>query len=351
MNVHLVLPDLFWPHPQAGRLSADVGLAALETLLGRGRRSALAAASLEPWLAGRYGLEGAGDEHPYAPYALLGEGVDPGTGAWLRADPVHLRLGTDQLALTDAATFALEAADADALAAALDAHFAPDGLSFLRVRPDRWYARIDPLPAIATTPLAAARARSVDPLLPRGPDARAWHARLNEIQMVLHAHPVNAAREARGAPAINSVWIWGGGRLAAEALQRPFARVRADDPLARGLARASGAAAFELPADAGAWLAAAPGDGVEAIVLDALRVPAAYADADQWRARLAGLEREWFAPLLEALRAGRIGMLTLHAVGAGGGLQAETTRQDLRYFWRRPKPLAAWQDAAAADRA
>jgi hypothetical protein len=341
MNVHLVLPDLFWPHREAGPIYADLDLPALGTLLARGRRTPQRAAALEAWLAARYGL-GDASEPPFGAYSALGDALDPGEAAWLRADPCHLRLGTDRVVLADAATFPIDATEADALVAALNAHFAPDGVSFRAARPERWYLRLDEVPAIETTPLAAARAQSVDPLLPRGAGARAWHARLNEVQMVLHTHPVNEAREARGAPAINSVWTWGAGRLAAAALPRPFGRVRADDPLVRGLAHASGAATFPAPANAAAWLGETGIDGIEAIVLDALRVPAAYGDGDEWRTRLAALERHWFAPLAAALRGGRIGMLTLHAVGAGGALQAETTRQDLRYFWRRPKPLAAW---------
>ena len=38
---------------------------------------------------------------------------------------------------------------------------------------------------------------------------------MNEAQMILHTHPVNAEREARGMPAVNSVWLWGGGTLPA----------------------------------------------------------------------------------------------------------------------------------------
>ncbi len=345
MNVHLVLADLFWPHPQAAALHAGLDLPALETLVARGRRAVQPAASLEQWLAERHGLEAAGAEVPYAPYSLMGDGIDPGDACWLRADPCHLRLGTDHLVLADAATFDIAAEEAEALVGALNAHFAPEGLWFHAARPERWYLRAEAAPAITTTPLAAARAQSVDPLLPRGPDARAWHARLNELQMVLHAHPVNEAREARGAPGINSVWTWGPGRAGAP-LRRPYARLRAAEPLALGLAQAAGAAIFPLPPNAAAWLQDAARDGIEAIVLDLLRVPAAFGDAEAWRGRMDSLERHWFAPLAEALRAGRIGMVTLHAIGAGGTLRVETTRQDLRYFWRRPKPLASWRPAA-----
>ena len=51
------------------------------------------------------------------------------------------------------------------------------------------------------------------------------------------------------------------------------------------------------------------------------------------------LETDWFTPLVAALRAQRIGMLTLHGFGESGGFALETARQDLARFWRRPK---AW---------
>jgi len=75
-----------------------------------------------------------------------------------------------------------------------------------------------------TTPAAAARGARVDEKLPSGPDAMRFHALMNEAQMLLHEHPVNAEREARGEPALNSIWFWGGGVMAA-AKARPFSAV------------------------------------------------------------------------------------------------------------------------------
>jgi hypothetical protein len=59
--------------------------------------------------------------------------------------------------------------------------------------------------------------------------------------------------------------------------------------------------------------------------------------------RRTALERDWFLPLLAALKSGRIGMLTLHLCGADSLLEVETVRSDLRYFWRRRKPLSAYR--------
>jgi hypothetical protein len=60
---------------------------------------------------------------------------------------------------------------------------------------------------------------------------------------------------------------------------------------------------------------------------------------DARQAPLESLERDWFAPLLAALRADRAGMVTVHVPDAAEQVSCETIRGDLRRFWRRPKPL------------
>ena len=71
--------------------------------------------------------------------------------------------------------------------------------------------------------------------------------------------------------------------------------------------------------------------------LDALRAPVAFgADLTE---EIAQLERDWFAPLLDALRSARIGMATIHVPDAAQAVSFETVRGDLRRFWRRRKPI------------
>ena len=355
MHLHLLIPALLRPplyvdHARYGPAANTLPrLEALELLLARGRRRAHEDADATAWLCGVHGIARQAD-WPVAPIALLADGGQPGNGFWLRADPVHLRLQGDHLLLADASLLALSREEASALADSLNQHFAGDGFSLHALQSDRWYAQLAAVPGITTTPLAHAAGQSVDENLPRGADAPAWHARLNEVQMLLHDHPVNAAREAHGAMPVNSLWFWGGGVLPVEQEPsvenpRPFNRVWAGDAFARGLAAACGATAHALPESATALLAAAPQQGVGLVVLDALAAPLAYGDIGAWEARLLELEAAWFTPLVAALRAQRIGMLTLHGfgpTGAGepGGFALETARQDLARFWRRPKPLS-----------
>lgn len=331
MHCELIVPALFAAR-EIPRLPS------LEMLLARGRASQEERLALEAWLAAAFELEDG--PVPAGALAALAEGSDangPGVDAcWLRADPVHLRLGRDQLTLIPSAGFGIAREEADALVATLNLHFGA-GFTFVAARPDCWCLRSAAEVALeAQAPLELA-GQEVDTNLPRGPDAARWHALLNEIQMALHDHPVNLAREQRGEPAVNSVWFWGAGRLPASA-RGPWQSITADEPVAAGLARLAGLRHRALPEGAREWLGRAPDEGRHLALLDTLRGAIALGDAQSHAGRLATLEAHWFAPLLEALRAGRIGMVTVRAPDSG--LSYETVRGDLRRFWRRIRPLS-----------
>jgi hypothetical protein len=255
---------------------------------------------------------------------LLADGGSPEGSFWMRADPVHLSVGLHSLGF-DGSVLDVSRAEADALADALNRHFG-DALVFHPLRAERWYVSLPSAPDVDTTAPAAARGIAFGDALPSGRDAARLRVLMNEAQMLLHEHPVNAEREARGAPGVNSVWFWGGGVLGTPQA-RPYSVVIADDPLARGLARAAGIAERPLPRNAVALRAALPAQGVALVVLDG---------------RGADLERDWFEPLLAALRNGEIGMLSLHLSGRASLLEVEAVRSDLRRFWRARKPVRTW---------
>jgi hypothetical protein len=228
--------------------------------------------------------------------------------------------------------------DADALVETLNRQFEAR-CGFAAVRPDQWC-----MCSASDTPLQAApphelAAQEVDASLPGGADSVRWLALLNEIQMALHDHPVNAARELRGAVPVNSVWFWGAGALPQQ-VSGPWHSITSDDALAAGFAQFAGMRNKALPASATEWLDRAPLEGRHLIVLDALRSVLALGGAEPHAERLAALESRWFAPLLAALRIERVGMVTVHAPDVGRSW--ETVRSDLRRFWRRARPLAAY---------
>ncbi len=332
-SVHLVIPDLFLPQQVAAEACAGLVLPALGTLLARAKTAPLPVESLEVWLCETFGVA----NQALAPITLRADGMEPGAAYWLRADPVHLRLQRDQLILQDGGL--LTVAEAAQLCACLNAHFVADGLRFFAPHPQRWYLQADNAPEMSTYSLAHVLGRDVHPYLPQGAGALRWHGVFNEIQMLLFEHPVNQARETRGELPVNSVWLWGGGRAVGE-LERPYAKVCGDSDLAAAFAQAAGIPYHSLPEDASRFVAGDDGDVL--MVCEGLRSALRFGDLQAWRDGLQRFEQWCVQPLLEALRTGRIGRLSLEVPQSGASRCFVLTRGTAWKLWQRPKPLARY---------
>ena len=381
MHVHLLIPSLFWPDPTLPEIYQGLSLPALQNLIAKSTRTVEPALDADAWLCRAFGLAQQGqNDLPIAAITLQAEtaestrrsgfsptsltvGLKPNL---LRADPVSIRIERDQMLLADSRAFSLTQAEADALAQTINQHFSTppfakggqggDGASLdfglstfppfakggqggfevLPLHPTRWYLRLPERPALQTHTLAQAAGRNIRALLPRGDDSQKWHGLFNEIQMLLFDHPVNLAREARGAPLINSVWFWGGGVLPTD-MRPPAGHVWSNDFLVQALMHAAGSEADPLPADASVYPVAVAGDHL--LVLDALDGWATYGDAYHWREALLQFEKNWFAPLLAALKQGQGGLkkITITALGDNGVENFAVTRSDLWKFWKTGK--------------
>lgn len=327
--MHIVIPDLFLPHELMSEACSGLKLPALETIFARARQEPLAQRSLEAWLCNAFGVA----DSAIAPVTLLADGVEPGSSYWLRADPVHVYIRQNEMILETGAP--LSADEAEGLCASLNAHFSGDGLRFFAPHPQRWYAQLDSDPAIQTHLLSQAAGRDIRTLLPQGEKALRWHAVLNEIQMLFHDHAVNQAREARGEPPINSVWLWGGGKME-KALACPYARVCGDGNLAEAFARAAGIAFVSLPDDANACGGKAGGT---LLVWEGMQQATLRNDLQAWREVLLQFEQCCAAPLLGALRGGYIAQITLDVPGEAA-YRFMLNRNAAWKFWRRPKPFS-----------
>ncbi|MGO9446000.1 MAG: hypothetical protein ACLPXB_14655 [Thiobacillaceae bacterium] len=209
--MHLIIPHLF-PSPEFLQAALqDLRLPSLETLIARGRVSTSVVAGVEGALCLAWGIKRQTD-WPWAPASLLADGGVPERAYWLRCDPVHIRVQRNRLIVLGNESISVTQEEATTLCNDLAGHF---GATFQpqAVHPNRWYCCPTDDPIIETTPLSLVIGRDIDPLLPRGPGALKWRALLNEVQMLLYGHPVNQAREAHNLPAINSIWLWGGGRF------------------------------------------------------------------------------------------------------------------------------------------
>ncbi len=268
---------------------------------------------------------------PVAVLSWLGEADAVATdGYWLRADPVHLCADQARLLLFGPRMLSVQVDEARALAAAFNALYSADGWRLETPHPQRWYLRLPDDPQIRTHALHAVIGRNIDAFLPHGANGKRWHGVLNEVQMLFHGSPVNAAREEQSQLPINSVWFWGGGRLPVIKPQT-CTQVCSAEPFARGLAVAAGVAVATETDITTAW-AKDGGVAEQIVVASELQDALLYGDADAWCAALVNLERDWFAPVLAALQAGGLNALRVYP---GNNSVYEVTRSGLRRFWRR----------------
>jgi hypothetical protein len=308
---------------------------ALDRLLSRSQRDSVVGKEPGAALCRWFDLEpDASGQLPVAPLTLLADTGQAGSACILRADPVHLRADQSCLRLFDSHTFSITQDEADELVAAFNSFYAETGWLLTAPRPQRWYLSLPNVESLNTLSPAQVAGRDINPCLPQGASAAGWHSVMNEVQMLFHEHPVNAARAERGEPVINSVWFWGGGMLP-QALQTTVSRMVTDHPLAMGLAQQAGIPRLDLPASAQQLLALA-GDGLTLVFNDGLEWAAQYSDIDSWVEMLRKLEHDWFAPLLAATRQGAIASLVIEPCNESS---YRSTRRQQQCFWKRIRPF------------
>jgi hypothetical protein len=322
-----------------GLAAAFPGLAAdavtpapgLSRLLSRSSRRPFPSATAEHAALALFDVDVAQDRLPVAPLRYLGEFATAPDGWCLNADPVHLRADTHGLILFDAAALAVTDAEREALSATLAPYFDEYGWTLESGSAQHWYLTGQRAQALVTTPLTQVIGKTVDRFMPRGDHAAGWLQRSNEIQMLLHTHPVNQQRAAQGRPAINSIWLWGGGVLPPRGAGR-FSRIYSNDPAIKGLGHLHATESAPLPGSLQALVdSAQPGDTLLVTLEDALR-PALYSDLQAWNDAIEHYERNWFAPALEALSRRRIKSLELLTLD---GYRYGVGSMDLWRLWRR----------------
>jgi hypothetical protein len=321
----------------------------------------------ERWVARQFGAlpsgAAAADEAPLAPYMLRADGGEPGSATWACVQPVHVRIAHDHLVLIDPASLELSDEEASVLLAIARPLIEELGVRIEAPKPARWYLSGDGFGTLAGASPLRASGRNIEIWLPHeahsGERSRAWMKLQNEVQMAWFEHPVNEAREARGLPAVNSIWFHAQG--AVQPVTSPFAQVFSDAAATRGLAVTAGVAAAAPPASFAALRAVAAAAGTSGntasgmaagtsastaganandnratlIELDPFSAPYIEQDWARWNDAFAALQTDWFEPALEALQSGRLGELGLTLCGDTGSVTLTITRGDLRKFWRR----------------
>jgi hypothetical protein len=256
-----------------------------------------------------------------APFMRLADSGKRDADYYFCADPVHLAPDRDQLVMLPVSVLHIQSEEARALTDVFNHTYATDGYRLETPYPGRWYLRIPSPLNCTSTETAQVAGGAVFEFMPQGKDG--WHLKqlMNEIQMLFYQLPINQIREAAGRPAINSLWLWGGGRLPERPITGP-SRVVTDMPLAAGLAQVAGSELSSLPDKFN--IASQPENQLIAI----------NCASDQ---ELTQLEEQIAAPLLWALRKSRFKELLIYPADTKG---YRLTRVLLRKLWRRRQPLA-----------
>lgn len=334
MALTFVVPALLWPRQVMRDVLYDADLPALQTLLGKGRMSAAQPSvnSTDAWWSQYFGI--AAGQLAAAPLRLVTTGIKPGTARWLCADPVHLRLDRRGASLTDPALLNISPAEARQLHEALAPLFTNIG-ELVLATPSHWHLRVETeTSALHDVPprLEDYIEQSAAALLPSGDAARPLRQLLNEVQMALHAHPVNEQRAAQGKTVINSIALWGGG--VAPLLQpKTGHRLFTDDRVVAGAGKLAGMEVAPLPVHF------TPGVEDCLVYWDALKFSLATHDALTWRERLQEFDDGWLAPALAALAERGVSAVELHGFGDEQGFAVSLSPRDRLAFWRKPRRL------------
>lgn len=262
---------------------------------------------------------------------------------WIRADPGSVRPDMASARLLSCSDeLGLSAQDSEALLRPLKPLFGDEGFPISAPVPSRWYLC---LPADAQLPIfAPPQAVYGDDLLahlPEGPHGQRWRRLMSEAQIILHNHPVNAARAKAGRLPVNTVWFWGAGRLP-DHVQTGLGLAFSDDPLVRALCQRAGIAAKSTAlefrtATAPLETATPPDSAWDASILmrqeHAADGPVLFDLRDQ--TSLKALESRWLSAALDAVAKGHADALRLDF--ADGHVLRWRAAHRWR-FWRRQLP-------------
>jgi hypothetical protein len=230
--------------------------------------------------------------------------------------PVHLDVGSHGLILADPAALELSHDEALALIGALRS-LVPDVLVHL-IDSTHWLLDVPKPYALHGAVPEAALGTDILHWLPEGDAKRRWSALANEVQMLWHDHPVNDARNARGAQPINALWLAGDSR---QVVATPVP--------------------YRTMTGAPAWLAAWPHDPGATAQLRIVALLSNAARDEDWSAYrnlLTGIDQT-IQDALKELKNGNLTELVVAFTGQGWVRECTLRRSDLYKFWRRGKAV------------
>jgi len=304
MNLDVLIPSLAPPTTLPANLLPPK-LPALEHLLSRADHRIDRTPDGYHWVLEQFGVSA---PYPLAAVTAQYDGLDCAGQGWIFASLVHLEPDRDRLRMFPFDQAELEPDEFKQIEAVLSPLFEELGLTFIAYF-GMAYLRCPVAELPETTPLHLACRRSLFDVQPQSKGAINWMRLQNELQMVLHAHPVNAAREATGKPTINGVWFWGGGVMP-KLVSPAYNLIDGSDGLLGKLAVNCGIKRF----DSSPEMAFATGSATNMLLKlssAAFSDEVPHAGVAEWGDHLTRCNDAWFIPIYRALRSGSIQRLRL----------------------------------------
>lgn len=343
-HIEILLPFGLPPVKSGLALLRQLHEPALATMISRPRKTfrqpdfAQNARALphEAWMAFHFGLTEQltqTNSPPFASLAMYLHGIGQQTGIWFILHPAHFQLGQDHMIMADRRTLSLSDSESRQLFDATLPSFEHAGKRLIYGDPMTWFVRADDWKDLITTSPDMACGRNLAQWMPVGPGELAWRKLLNEVQMLWHAHPVNAERETRKLMRVNALWLWAG----ASGFSPNFPAILPYTNAYHFVGRLETFGQFfpehEPNFTANDILAHPPEHGL--VFLDTLIAPALANNWSAWLSAYKKLEKEWFAPLLEGLQQRQIERITLNMSNDLAMKTFVVDRSSLRKFWKR----------------
>jgi hypothetical protein len=290
------------------------------------------------WLLGHIGRA---DLASVAPACIAAAALGPAPAAspahrqpqsvtrWI-ATAVHLHAGLTRVHLDQRGLLHLTPAEQAMLAGDFARTFHSSNHTLAPLPSGEFLLSTPGLAPVATEEPARAACGELDQLMPTGTAATPLRRLLAEIEMWLHALPLNEARRSRGEASITALWPWG----AAGRIVRPESRPPSGLPTGfgrdawlEGLWQLNGAVCRTLPEHLEEVLAAGAGAAVLVVEVGGeLR-----GDAATVAGALRRLDERWVSPALQALRQRALESVTVIV----NDTRARLERRSLRKLWRR----------------